>query len=335
MILRGIVERKLLGTVFDVVAIADLAAAGNLAYLLNYDSSRGPFNGTVTALAPNLNDGGLGQLCINGCNIPVIQGSDPSVMPWKSLGAQVVIESSGQYTRGRLARGHIDAGASKVLVTAIADDVDHTIVIGANDSSYSGDTHHVVSNASCTTNCLAPLVHVLGATGIGVDEGFLTTVHSYTSSQCMVDGISKRSLRAGRAAGVNIIPCVTGAVSAVGLVCPEVKGKIAGMAFRVPVSTVSLIDFTFRTRKASSYLEICAAIKEATNTRLRNIIRYTEDEIVSSDVVNDGHSAVFDASAGLEINDRFFKIIAWYDNEWGYSNRCIDLLQKMTSASVP
>ena len=332
MILRQLVEKRLLESNYELVAIADLAPSENLAYLLKYDSARGPFNGTITALPSDSNGGGLGLLRINDHVIRVLRGSDPCEMPWKALGAQIIIESSGQYAKGKLARGHITAGASKVLITALAADVDHTIVVGVNDTSYRPEIHNVVSNGSCTTNCLAPLVHVLLERGIGVDEGFMTTVHSYTSSQGLVDGLSKRSLRAGRAAAMNIIPCVTGAASAVGLVCPEVKGKLAGMAFRVPVSTVSLVDFTFRSSKSSTYQEICAAMEEASYTKHHNIIRYTKEEIVSSDMVNESHSAIFDAGAGLELNDRYFKIVAWYDNEWGYSSRCVELLQIIARA---
>jgi len=201
--------------------------------------------------------------------------------------------------------------------------------MGVNHSKYDSGKHHIVSNASCTTNCLAPVVHVLLKEGFGIEEGLMTTVHSYTATQKTVDGPSKKDWKGGRSAAINIIPSTTGAARAVGLAIPEVKGKLTGMSFRVPTPTVSVIDLTVRTTKETSYKEICAAMKRASETYLKGILAYTEDEVVSSDFIHDAHSSIFDAGSGIELNSRFFKLVSWYDNEWGYSHRCVDLLKHM------
>jgi glyceraldehyde 3-phosphate dehydrogenase len=206
------------------------------------------------------------------------------------------------------------------------------VVLGVNDSKYDPAKHHIISNASCTTNCLAPLVHVLLKEGLGVEEGLMTTIHSYTATQKTVDGPSKKDWKGGRSAAINIIPSTTGAARAVGLVCPEVKGKLTGMSFRVPTPTVSVVDLTVKTVKETSYKHICELMKRASETYLKGILAYTEDEVASSDFIHDKASSIFDAGSGIELNSRFFKLISWYDNEWGYSNRCVDLLKKITAA---
>jgi glyceraldehyde 3-phosphate dehydrogenase len=203
------------------------------------------------------------------------------------------------------------------------------IVIGVNDDKYDPAKHHIISNASCTTNCLAPVVHVLLKEGFGIEEGLMTTIHSYTATQKTVDGPSRKDWKGGRTAATNIIPSTTGAAKAVGLVCPEVKGKLTGMAFRVPSPTVSVVDLTVKTTKATSYKEICAAMKNASETYLKGILGYTEDEVVSTDFVHDTRSSIFDAGSGIELNSTFFKLVSWYDNEWGYSYRCVDLLKQI------
>jgi glyceraldehyde 3-phosphate dehydrogenase len=242
-----------------------------------------------------------------------------------------VIESTGLFTDAEKARGHLAGGAKKVIISAPAKGEDVTLVLGVNDSKYDPAKHHIISNASCTTNCLAPLVHVLLKEGFGIEEGLMTTVHSYTATQKTVDGPSKKDWKGGRSAAINIIPSTTGAARAVGLVCPEVKGKLSGMSLRVPTPTVSVVDLTVRTVKETSYKEIAAAMKRASETYLKGILNYTEDEVASSDFIHDKASSIFDAGSGMELNSRFFKLVAWYDNEWGYSNRCVDLLRKVAS----
>jgi glyceraldehyde 3-phosphate dehydrogenase len=223
------------------------------------------------------------------------------------------------------AKAHIAAGAKKVIISAPAKGEDITVVIGVNDDKYDPAKHHIVSNASCTTNCLAPVVHVLLKEGFGVEEGLMTTVHSYTATQKTVDGPSRKDWKGGRSAAINVIPSTTGAAKAVGLVIPEVKGKLTGMAFRVPTPTVSVVDLTVRTVKETSYEEICAAMKEASETYLKGVLGYTEDDVVSTDFIHDSRSSIFDAGSGIQMSSRFFKLISWYDNEWGYSERCVDL----------
>ena len=227
------------------------------------------------------------------------------------------------------AKGHLTAGAKKVLITAPAKGEDITIVLGVNHTKYDPAKHHIVSNASCTTNCLAPVVHVLLKEGLGIEEGLMTTIHSYTATQKTVDGPSPKDWKGGRSAAINIIPSTTGAAKAVGLAIPEVKGKLTGMSFRVPTPTVSVVDLTVKTVKETSYKEICELMKKASETYLKGILGYTTDEVVSSDFIHDNHSSIFDAGSGIELNNRFFKLVSWYDNEWGYSNRCVDLIKYM------
>src|SRR5205823_10924118 len=253
----------------------------------------------------------------------------PAALPWKQLGVDYVIESTGLFTEAEKAKGHLSAGAKKVIISAPAKGEDITIVMGVNHDKYDAGKHTIISNASCTTNCLAPVVHVLLKEGFGVEEGLMTTVHSYTAAQKTVDGPSKKDWKGGRAAAINIIPSGTGAARAVGLAIPEVKGKLTGMSFRIPTPTVSVVDLTVRTVKETSYKEICAAMKKASETYLKGILAYTADEVVSSDFIHDAASSIFDAGSGIELNSRFFKLVSWYDNEWGYSNRCVDLLRFM------
>jgi glyceraldehyde 3-phosphate dehydrogenase len=334
LVFRALVEQGLLGTAFDVVAVNDLVTADNLAYLLKYDSIQGRFTGTVTCdkSAPTVAEDDT--LVVNGTKVKCLAIKDgPTALPWKALGVEYVIEATGLFTDAEKARGHLAAGARKVLISAPGKGEDITIVMGVNHEKYDANKHHIVSNASCTTNCLAPVVHVLLKEGYGVEEGLMTTVHSYTATQKTVDGPSKKDWKGGRAAAINIIPSGTGAARAVGLAIPEVKGKLTGMSFRVPTPTVSVVDLTVKTVKETTYQDICAAMKRASETYLKGILSYTADEVVSSDFIHDRASSIFDAGSGLELNNRFFKLISWYDNEWGYSNRCVDLLRYMVGKS--
>src|SRR5438067_1905963 len=331
LVFRAIAEQGLLGKEVDVVAVGDIVPADNLAYLLKYDSTQGRFNGEVrsTKSAPDKAEDDV--LIVNGAKIHVVSAKEPSQLPWKQFGVDIVIESTGLFTDVEKAKGHIAAGAKKVIISAPAKGDCPTIVMGVNENKYDPQQHSVISNASCTTNCLAPLVHVLLKEGFGLEEGLMTTVHSYTATQKTVDGPSKKDWKGGRSAAINIIPSTTGAAKAVGLAIPEVKGKLTGMAFRVPTPTVSVVDLTVKTVKEMSYKEICAAMKRAGETYLKGILAYTNDEVVSSDFIHDPHSSIFDAGSGIELNSRFFKLVSWYDNEWGYSHRCVDLLKYMIS----
>ena len=247
-----------------------------------------------------------------------------------------MIESTGLFTDAakdnpKSSYGHITAGAKKVLISAPAKNEDITIVMGVNDGKYDSAKHHIISNASCTTNCLVPLVYVMLKEGFGLEEGLMTTIHSYTATQKTVDGPSKKDWKGGRSAAINIIPSSTGAAKATALVLPEMKGKLTGMSFRVPTPTVSVVDLTFKTTKATSLAEIKAALKQASETYLKGILAYTDEEVASSDFIHDQHSSIFDAGSSLELNSKFFKLVSWYDNEWGYSNRCVDLLKKIAA----
>jgi glyceraldehyde 3-phosphate dehydrogenase len=332
LVFRALVEQGLLGKELDVVAVNDLVPADNLAYLVKYDSTQGKFAGEVTSKK----SAGAAEddiLTVNGHDIKCLAKGDrdgPKI-PWKDHGVEYVIESTGLWTEASKARMHIEHGAKKVIISAPAKEEDITVVMGVNHDKYDSAKHSVISNASCTTNCLAPLVHVLLKEGFGVAEGLMTTVHSYTATQKTVDGPSKKDWKGGRSAAINIIPSGTGAAKAVGLVCPEVKGKLTGMSFRVPTPTVSVVDLTVKTTKSTSYKDICAAMKRASETYLKGILKYTEDEVASSDFIHDPASSVFDAGSGMELNGTFFKLVSWYDNEWGYSNRCVDLLKYMIS----
>jgi glyceraldehyde 3-phosphate dehydrogenase len=332
LVFRAIAEQGLLGKDFQVVAVNDLVPADNLAYLVKYDSTQGSFQGTVTSekSSPSATEDDV--LVVNGQKIKCLAVKEgPAAIPWKDLGVDIVLECTGLFTEAAKAKGHLEAGAKKVIISAPAKEEDITVVMGVNDEKYDAAKHHIISNASCTTNCLAPVAYVLLKEGFGIEEGLMTTVHSYTATQKTVDGPSKKDWKGGRAAAINIIPSTTGAAKAVGLVIPEIKGKLTGMSFRVPTPTVSVVDLTVKTVKETSYKEICAAMKKASETYLKDILKYTDDEVVSSDFIHDTASSIFDAGSGLELNSRFFKLVSWYDNEWGYSNRCVDLLKKVAA----
>lgn len=327
LVFRAMVEQGLVGKDVEVVAVGDIVPADNLAYLLKYDSIQGRFNGVVSSKKSSADKAEDDILVVNGSDIRVVSAKDPSGLPWKELGVDIVVESTGLFTEAEKAKGHITAGAKKVIISAPAKNEDITVVMGVNHEKYDPANHHIISNASCTTNCLAPVVHVLLKEGFGVDEGLMTTIHSYTATQKTVDGPSKKDWKGGRSAAINIIPSTTGAARAVGLVCPEVKGKLTGMAFRVPTPTVSCVDLTVRTVKETSYKEISAALKKASETYLKGILECTNEEVVSSDFIHSKASSIYDEGSGIELNNRFFKLISWYDNEWGYSNRVGDLLK--------
>src|SRR6266496_228791 len=329
LVFRAISEQGLIGKDVDVVAVGDIVPADNLAYLLKYDSTQGRFNGTAGSKKSSPDKAEDDVLMVNSAEIKVVSAKTPAELPWKALGVDVVIESTGLFTEAEKAKGHLAAGAKKVIISAPAKGEDITIVMGVNHEKYDPTTHHIISNASCTTNCLAPLVHVLLKEGFGIEEGLMTTIHSYTATQKTVDGPSKKDWKGGRSAAINIIPSTTGAAKAVGLVCPEVKGKLTGMAFRVPTPTSSCVDLTVRTVKETSYEEISAAMKKASESYLKGLLDFTDDEVVSTDFIHCQASSIFDKGAGIELNKRFFKLVSWYDNEWGYSNRVADLLKYM------
>ncbi|WP_309397734.1 type I glyceraldehyde-3-phosphate dehydrogenase [Cerasicoccus maritimus] len=322
LVFRALVDKGLLGTEIEVVAINDLVPADNLAYLLKYDSIQGRFNGTVEAP-----DGDT--LVVNGHTIKSLSVREgPAALPWGELGVDIVIESTGLFVQDEKAKGHLDAGAKKVIISAPGKgDGVKTVVLGVNCESLTADDN-IISNASCTTNCLAPMTKVV-LEEFGIVEGLMTTVHSYTATQKTVDGPSMKDWKGGRSAAINIIPSTTGAAKAVGLVLPEVKGKLTGMAFRVPTPTVSVVDLTVKTEKKTSYEEICEKMKAASEGSLKGILGYTADEVVSSDFIHCELSSIFDAGSGIGLSDDFFKLVSWYDNEWGYSNRCVELIQKV------
>ncbi len=323
LIFRSIYEHNMLDGAVEVVAVNDIVPADNIAYLLKYDSTHGRFPAEVKAIDEHTLQ--VGNQTIKTLAMKV----RPEELPWKEHNIDVVIECSGLFTKSADASGHLTAGAKKVLISAPSDETVKTIVMGVNHDSYNGED--MISNASCTTNCLAPLVHVLLKEGFGIEEGLMTTAHSYTATQMIIDGPSRKAFRDGRAGALNIIPASTGAAKAVGLVIPEIKGKLTGMAFRVPTPDVSVVDLTFKTTKETSLKEINAAMKKASETYLKDILGYTEDAVVSSDFIHDSRSSIYDATAGIELNSRFFKLVSWYDNEWGYSCRLADALRLVVS----
>jgi len=299
-----------------LVAVNDpFLSLENMVYLFKYDTVHGRFDGSVEAKDNHLE--------INGEKLTVFAERDPAAIPWGSLGVDYVVESTGVFTEIAGAGKHLVGGAKKVIVSAPSGDAP-MFVMGVNEKSYTPDIN-ILSNASCTTNCLAPLVKVIDQ-NFGIVEGLMTTVHSYTATQLPVDGASKKRLREGRAAAQNIIPSSTGAAKAVGSVYPAVSGKLTGMAFRVPTLDCSVVDLTVRLEKPASYATICEAVKVASEGELKGILGYTEEELVSSDFIHDNRSSIFDAKAGISLNDNFVKLISWYDNEWGYSSRVIDLI---------
>jgi glyceraldehyde 3-phosphate dehydrogenase len=337
MVLNVMAEKGLLGKTFDVVAVVDVSTdAKYFAYQMKYDSVHGKFNGTVGSEKSSASAEADDVLVVNGQKIKcVLAQKDPAQLPWKDLGVDIVIESTGLFTDSEKAKGHFAAGAKKVIITAPAKGDVKTIVMGVNDSEYDPAKHNIVSNASCTTNCLAPLVYVILKEGIGVETGLMTTIHSYTATQKIVDGPSKKDWRGGRAAALNIIPSTTGAAKAVGEVLPQVKGKLTGMSFRIPTPDVSVVDLTFRSVKDTSIVEIDALMKKASESYLKGILGYCNEEVVSTDFIHDERSSIYDSLATLQNNlkdeKRFFKVVSWYDNEWGYSVRTVDLAALIAS----
>jgi glyceraldehyde 3-phosphate dehydrogenase len=341
LVFQALVEQNLLGKdKVDVVAVVDISTdADYFAYQLKYDSVHGRMK---AAISTKKSDAALAEpdtLIVNGHEIKCVMAEkEVKNLPWSKLGVEYVIEATGIFTDEK-AYQHLDAGAKKVIITAPAkskaeDKKIKTFVIGVNEGDYDAAKHHVVSNASCTTNCLAPLVHVLLKEGIGIETGLMTTIHSYTATQKTVDGVSKKDWRGGRAAACNIIPSTTGAAKAVGEVLPSTKGKLTGMSFRVPTPDVSVVDLTFRAERDTSIEEIDGLLKKASETYLKGILGYGNEELVSTDFIHDERSSIYDSLATLQNNlpgeKRFFKLVSWYDNEWGYSNRVIDLLKVMT-----
>jgi glyceraldehyde 3-phosphate dehydrogenase len=335
LVFSALVDKGNFGKEIDIVAVVDVSTdAKYFAYQLKYDSVHGKFNGTVGSEKSNPSLETDDILVVNGKKIKcVLAQKDPSQLPWKELGVEIVIEATGLFTDSEKAKGHIAAGAKKVLLTAPGKGDVKTIVVGVNDNEYEPEKHQIVSNASCTTNCLAPVVYVLLKEGIGIESGLMTTIHAYTATQKTVDGPSKKDWRGGRAAAINIIPSSTGAAKAVGEVLPQVKGKMTGMSFRVPVANVSAVDLTIRSEKETSIQEIDALMKKASETYLKGILGYCNEEVVSTDFIHDDRASIYDSLATLQNNlkseKRFFKIVSWYDNEWGYSCRVVDLLLKM------
>jgi glyceraldehyde 3-phosphate dehydrogenase len=303
----------------EVVGINDLVEPDYMAYMLKYDSTHGQFKGTIAVEG--------GHLVVNGKTIRVTAEKDPANLKWNEVGAEVIIESTGLFLTQESAQKHIDAGAKKVVMSAPAKDDTPTFVMGVNHKQLKAD-QHIVSNASCTTNCLAPVAKVLNDK-FGIEEGLMSTIHAVTATQKTVDGPSAKDWRGGRGAYQNIIPSSTGAAKAVGLVLPELKGKLTGMSFRVPVADVSVVDLTARLKTPATYEQIKAAMKEASEGELKGILGYTEDEVVSEDFKGDARTSIFDAKAGIALNNNFVKVVSWYDNEWGYSNKLIDLVQEI------
>lgn len=306
----------------EIVGVNDLVPADNLAYLFKYDSTHGTYKGTVKAKEDGIE--------INGHFIHCMAIRNPAELPWGKLGADYVVESTGLFTTLEGAENHLKAGAKRVVISAPTKDPDRvrTFVVGVNHHEFDPAKDAIVSNASCTTNCLAPVVKVIHE-NFGLAEGLMTTVHAMTATQPTVDGPSKKDWRGGRGASQNIIPSSTGAAKALALVMPELKGKLTGMAFRVGTPNVSVVDLTFKTTQATTYEDICAAMKAAADGELKEVLAYTDEEVVSTDFNNDPHSSIFDAKAGIALNSNFYKVLAWYDNEWGYSTRVIDLMLYM------
>ena len=318
---RMVVRRALEHPEIEIVGINDLCPADYLAYMLKYDSMHGKFAGEVKAED--------GVIIINGRRIPVSAERDPANLPWKDLGAEYVIESTGLFLTKEKAQGHIAAGAKHVVMSAPSKDDTPMFVTGVNLDKYTSDMQFV-SNASCTTNCLAPIAKVLND-NFGIADGLMTTVHSITATQKTVDGVSLKDWRGGRAASGNIIPSSTGAAKAVGKVIPELAGKLTGMSMRVPTLDVSVVDLTVNLKKAATYDEICAAMKEASEGELKGVLGYTDESVVSSDFLGDPHTSVFDAKAGIALTDTFVKVVSWYDNEMGYSDKLLCLIEHMYS----
>jgi len=318
LVFRAAMQRKDI----QVVGINDLIDVEYMSYMLRYDSVHGQFKGDVAVKD--------GQLVVNGQVIRVTAVKNPADLKWNEVGAEYVVESTGLFLTKESAQGHIDAGAKRVVMSAPSKDDTPMFVMGVNHKTYKGEKF--VSNASCTTNCLAPVAKVLNDK-FGIVEGLMTTVHATTNTQKTVDAPSAKDWRGGRAAAGNIIPSSTGAAKAVGVVIPELNKKLTGMAFRVPTLDVSVVDLTVRLAKGASYAEVCAAMKEASEGELKGVLGYTEDEVVSTDFIGDARTSIFDAKAGISLNDNFVKVVSWYDNEWGYSNKVLELIAHMNTVA--
>jgi glyceraldehyde 3-phosphate dehydrogenase len=336
-VLHAMAEKGVLGKEIEVAAVVDISTdAKYFAYQMKYDSVHGRFKGTISTEKSSPSAAEDDVLVVNGNKIKCIMATkEPSALPWKDLGVEIVIESTGLFTDSEKAKGHLAAGAKRVVISAPGKGEVKTIVMGVNENEYDPAKHAIISNASCTTNCLAPLVHVILKEGVGIETGLMTTIHSYTATQKTVDGPSKKDWRGGRAAAINIIPSSTGAAKAVGEVLPTTKGKLTGMSFRIPTADVSVVDLTFRSVKESSIEEIDALMKKASETYLKGILGYSNEEVVSTDFIHDDRSSIYDSLATLQNNlkgeKRFFKVVSWYDNEWGYSCRVVDLVKFITS----
>ena len=335
LVFQALCDQGLLGKKLDVAAVVDISTdAEYFAYQLKYDSIHGRSKHTVEARKSEAGREDADILVVNEVPVKCIAATkEPSQLPWGQLGVDYVIEATGLFTDSEKAKGHLTAGAKRVIITAPAKGEVKTLLMGVNDNEFDPAKHLIVSNASCTTNCLAPLVHVLLKEGVGIEAGLMTTIHSYTATQKVVDGPSKKDWRGGRAAAINIIPSTTGAARAVGEVLPAVKGKLTGMSFRIPTADVSVVDLTFRSARDSSIEEIDGLLKKASTSYLKGILGVTEEELVSSDFIHDDRSSIYDSLATLQNNlkgeKRFFKLVSWYDNEWGYSNRVVDLILAM------
>jgi glyceraldehyde 3-phosphate dehydrogenase len=338
LVYQAICDQGLLGKAIDVVAVVDISTdADYFAYQMKYDSVHGKFKHDVKTEKSDASKEDNDVFVVNGCRTRCVMATkSPAELPWKAMGVDYVIEATGLFTDSEKAMGHLHAGAKKVVISAPGKGEVKTLVMGVNEKEYDAKKHHIVSNASCTTNCLAPLVYVILKAGIGIETGLMTTIHAYTATQKPVDGPSKKDWRGGRAAAINIIPSTTGAAKAVGEVLPATKGKLTGMSFRVPTADVSVVDLTFRAARDSSIEEIDAALKKAAQTDLKGYLGVTDEEMVSTDFIHDPRSSIYDSLATLQNNlkgeKRFFKVVSWYDNEWGYSNRVVDLLRFMAKA---
>jgi len=336
LVFQAICDQGLLGKEIDVVAVVDISTdAEYFAYQLKYDSVHGKFKHEVSTTKSDPAKTEADTIVVNGHKTKCVMATkNPAELPWKDLGVDIVIESTGLFTDSEKASGHLQAGAKKVIISAPGKGDVKTIVMGVNEQEYDAAKHHIISNASCTTNCLAPLVHVLIKEGIGIETGLMTTIHAYTATQKTVDGPSKKDWRGGRAAAINTIPSSTGAAKAVGEVLPVTKGKLTGMSFRVATADVSVVDLTFRSIKETSIEEIDALLKKASETYLKGYLGYIREELVSTDFIHDPRSSIYDSLATTQNNlkgeKRFFKIVSWYDNEWGYSNRVVDLVRYIT-----
>ena len=337
LVFQAMADQGLLGKEIDVVAVVDVSTdADYFAYQMKYDSVHGRFKHTVSTEKSDASLEANDTLVVNGCKTRCIMATKtPAELPWKALGVEYVIESTGLFTAADKAAGHLAAGAKKVILSAPGKGDVKTLLMGVNHTEYDPAKHNIVSNASCTTNCLAPLVYVIMKEGIGIETGLMSTIHAMTATQKTVDGPSKKDWRGGRAASINIIPSTTGAAKAVGEVLPATKGKLTGMSFRVPTADVSVVDLTFRAARDTSIEEIDAALKNASKTYLKDILGVTAEELVSTDFIHDPRSSIYDSLATLQNNlkgeKRFFKVVSWYDNEWGYSNRVVDLIRFMVS----